>query len=187
MKQLYVISLIALFICGCSGGSKQQGETVANDLSFASTDSADDQALATGVLQRVEAMYKDVFRHFSEEKDASWSSDIYFSNSLFSLWHQMPDDELVIDSDPWTMAQDFDTLACKGIDILFLEQDSALVNVVVFLSDKWPSNTIQLKLVREQHKDADQAEWYIDDFRSDDYSVASQIKDYLKESQQDPS
>ena len=80
------------------------------------------------------------------------------------------------------MAQDYDTLACQKVEVISVTKDSAMVDVVVLLSEKWPTNIVRLLLVREQHEETDKADWYIDDFRheADSYSVVNVIRDYIK-------
>lgn len=181
-KGIY-FAIMALLLCSCSGKTgQQQGEVaeVASRNSLQQDEVADKDSLE--VRQRVAAIYDDVFDHYNRMDYDSWSSLAYFSESLNSLWSELPEEEAVVDVSPWMMAQDYDTLACQKVEVISVTKDSAMVDVVVLLSEKWPTNIVRLLLVREQHEETDKADWYIDDFRheADSYSVVNVIRDYIK-------
>ena len=197
MRRIYVqIILMALLLCSCSGKTGQQGKTVANDSLSAVADlttvePADDGALAVEVQQRVAAMYDDVFDHYNRNEFASWSShDLYFSDSLKRLWSMLPDDEEIIDYDPWTWAQDYDTLVYQRIDVSMLTQDTAQAIITLSLWKNYPRYPVILDMVREKHGDSSAtADWYVNDIRNGEHpewpSIADAIIDYIKEFKQD--
>ena len=197
MRLIHIqIILMAMLFCSCSAKTGQQDKTVANDsisavADLATTESAYNESLAVEVQQRVAAMYDDVFDHYNRSDFASWSShDLYFSDSLKSLWSMLPDDEEVIDFDPWTWTQDYDTLAYKRIDVFMLTQDSAQAIITLSLWKNYPEYPVILDMVREKHGDSSApANWYVNDIRNGERaewsSIADDIRDYIKEFKQD--
>ena len=149
-KNLILIGLIALSSFGCKGNLMHRGEDVQKDLASAlSTDSlfidSDRQKnLSEAIAQRVTAMFNDVYRHYAiadsliriekspleNKKTGNWEKTCYYSESLKALWDKMPDDDIVIDYDPWTMSQDYDTLVCQNVEVLSLSNDSLTSKVI---------------------------------------------------------
>jgi hypothetical protein len=202
-KKLYLIGLIALSSIGCTGKlmhqvPDKQNDTVStassNSLTSDVMDSERQQKLSQEVVQRVTAMFNDVYRHYATtdslieigespseiEKNDNWDKTRYYSESLKALWDKMPLDDIVIDYDPWTMAQDYDTLVCQKVEVLTVNKDSAVVDVTIFLSKNWPEKKIRLEMANEKKKASDRADWYIADFQYNG-SMAKEISDYLKE------
>ena len=92
----------------------------------------------------------------------------------------LTNDDIVIDYDPWTMSQDYDTLVCRKVEVLSVNKDSAVVDVTIFLSENWPEKKIRLEMTNEKKQAAGKADWYIADFQYNG-SMAKEISDYLKE------
>ena len=197
MRLIHIqIILMAMLLCSCSAKKEQQGKTLANDsisavADLTTTESADNESLAVEVHQKVAAMYDDVFDHYNRSDFVSWNShDLYFSDSLKSLWSMLPDDEEVIDFDPWTWSQDYDTLAYKRIDVFMLTQDTAQAIITLSLWKNYPEYPVILDMVREKHDDSSaSADWYVNDIRNGEHtewsSIADDIRDYIKEFKQD--
>lgn len=192
-RHIYYMAIMATLLGSCSSKTGQQGEAVAKDTlsavadtttSVAMEDSAELRTLAAEVERRVAAMYDDVFDHFNREDFASWDYEKYFSDSLLALWKSLPDDELVLDMNPWTWSQDYDTLAYTRIDVDLKSKDMARATIILAL---WPGydSSVTIDLVRQQRSLQDGATWLVNDFREGSHpdwpSVAEQIKDYLKE------
>jgi hypothetical protein len=202
-EKLCLIGWMAISTIGCTGNLKHQGVAMQDDsASVVSSDSPLRDAmdteqqndLSTAISQRVTAMFNDVYRHYATtdslieigespseiEKNDDWDKTRYYSESLKALWDKMPLDDIVIDYDPWTMAQDYDTLVCQKVEVLTVNKDSAVVDVTIFLSKNWPEKKIRLEMANEKKKASDRADWYIADFQYNG-SMAKEISDYLKE------
>ena len=202
-KKLYIIGLIALSSIGCTGNRMHREEAMQEDsAAVVPADSLLSDAmvpeqqndLSEAVAQRVTAMFNDVYRHYAiedslirikeapleNEKTGDWDKTRYYSESLKALWDKMPNDDIVIDYDPWTMSQDYDTLVCRKVEVLSVNKDSAVVDVTIFLSEIWPEKKIRLEMTNEKKQAAGKADWYIADFQYNG-SMAKEISDYLKE------
>ncbi|MBQ8487745.1 MAG: hypothetical protein IJ533_08885 [Prevotella sp.] len=202
-KSLYIIGLIALSAIGCAGNLKHPGGAVQDDSAAVAPadsllsdmiDSEQQKDLSEEVSKRVTAMFDDVFRHYAIEdslirieesplgnkKTDDWDKTSYYSESLKALWDKLPDDDIVIDYDPWTMSQDYDTLVCRKVEVLSVNKDSAVVEVTIFLSKNWPEKKIRLEMTNEKKPASEKADWYIADFQYNG-SMAKEISDYLKE------
>ena len=194
-KGCILIAITTTLLCSCSTKTGQQGETVANDSVSAVTDStmtelADHASMACEVQQRVAAMYDDIINHYKNDSFDNWNShELYFSDSLKWLYSQLPDDDIIIDFDPWTWTQDYDTLFYKKVEVAILAQDTAQATITLSLW-KGDNHPIILELIREKHGD-DSAlpKWYVNDFRSGENptlsSVADEIRDYIKNYKQE--
>lgn len=189
-KGCILIAITTTLLCSCSTKTGQQGEIVANDSVSAVTGSAttepvDKGSLAEEVQQRVAAMYDDIINHYIIDSLDNWNShELYFSDSLKWLYSQLPDDDIIIDFDPWTWAQDYDTLFYKKVEVAMLTQDTAQATVTLSLW-KGDDHPIILELIRERHgDDSTLPKWYVNDFRSGENptwsSVADEIRDYIK-------
>jgi hypothetical protein len=202
-KNLCLIGWMAISTIGCTGNLKHQGVAMQDDsASVVSSDSPLRDAmdteqqndLSTAISQRVTAMFNDVYRHYAiidslikteeslleNEKVNNFDKTKYYSESLKALWDKMPHDDVVIDYDPWTMSQDYDTLVCRKVEVLSVNKDSAVVDVTIFLSENWPEKKIRLEMTNEKKQAAGKADWYIADFQYNG-SMAKEISDYLKE------
>ena len=182
MKLTFAFSiLMASFLGGCTPKVGDRSAAAAD----AESVTEDYQQLAPEVEKRVAAIYDDVFDHYNRGDFGDYLSDKYFSRTLKQLWDALPDDEEVIEADPWTGAQDFDRLSYAQIDVEMIAQDTAKATVMISLW-KDDSHPIILSLVREE-KDGGE-NWYVDDFRdgedSDYPSLAEEIRNYIKESNQ---
>lgn len=198
---------MAISTIGCTGNLKHQGVAMQDDsASVVSSDSPLRDAmdteqqndLSTAISQRVTAMFNDVYRHYAiidslikteeslleNEKVNNFDKTKYYSESLKALWDKMPHDDVVIDYDPWTMSQDYDTLVCRNVAVRSVTNKTAIVDVEIFLSRNWPEKTIRLQLVYEKNKTANKDDWFIADFQYNG-SMAKEISDYLKEYNQD--
>ena len=178
-----------MLLCGCSTKKEQQGEAFAvdslhidsvRDTSAMVGDSADYKALAAEVRQRVAAMYDDIFDHYNREDFNNWNShDLYFSDSLKWYWAQLPDDEEVIEMDPWTWAQDYDTLKYKKIEAELLAKDTAKATVTLSLWKESKDYPITLTMVCENQG------WYVNDVKYEKCpSLIDEIRSYIKEYKQ---
>jgi hypothetical protein len=194
--------MIALVLGGCTSRTKQQMNSLQNDsilsvrvdsLSSETTDSLSAYNNYEAIAHRVTAMFNDVYRHYAIEdsiinngKTVTSHIDmtIYYSASLKALWDKLPEDDIVIDYDPWTMSQDYDTLVCRNVAVRSVTNKTAIVDVEIFLSRNWPEKTIRLQLVYEKNKTANKDDWFIADFQYNG-SMAKEISDYLKEHNQD--
>lgn len=201
-KFLFVICMIALVLGGCTSRTKQQTNSLQNDsilsvrvdsLSSETTDSLSAYNNYEAIAHRVTAMFNDVYRHYAIEDSiinngktvtSHIDKTIYYSASLKALWDKLPEDDIVIDYDPWTMSQDYDTLVCRNVAVRSVTNKTAIVDVEIFLSRNWPEKTIRLQLVYEKNKTANKDDWFIADFQYNG-SMAKEISDYLKEYNQD--
>jgi hypothetical protein len=201
-KYLFSICMIVWVVIGCTSRTKQQMNSLQNDsilsvrvdsLSSETTDSLSAYNNYEAIAHRVTAMFNDVYRHYAIEdsiinngKTVTTHIDktIYYSASLKALWDKLPEDDIVIDYDPWTMSQDYDTLVCRNVAVRSVTNKTAIVDVEIFLSRNWPEKTIRLQLVYEKNKTANKDDWFIADFQYNG-SLAKEISDYLKEYNQD--
>lgn len=192
---IYICMAFVALLLSCSSGKKEgrqdadaisiDSSRVDGDTTCATTsDTISTLSLVEEVKQRVAAMYDDVFDHFNREDFAPWNYEKYFSDSLLALWNKLPDDEEVLDMDPWTWTQDYDTLAYTRIDVDLKAQDTARATVTLALWSRYESQ-VAIDLVRQQRGSQGSASWLINDFREGSHpdwpSVAEQIRDYLKE------
>jgi hypothetical protein len=194
--------MIALVLGGCTSRTKQQTNSLQNDsilsvrvdsLSSETKDSLSAYNNYEAIAHRVTAMFNDVYRHYAIEDSiinngkpvtSHIDKTIYYSASLKALWDKLPEDDIVIDYDPWTMSQDYDTLVCRNVAVRSVTNKTAIVDVEIFLSRNWPEKTIRLQLVYEKNKTANKDDWFIADFQYNG-SMAKEISDYLKEYNQD--
>ncbi len=194
--------MIVWVVIGCTSRTKQQMNSLQNDsilsvrvdsLSSETTDSLSAYNNYEAIAHRVTAMFNDVYRHYAIEDSiinngktvtSHIDKTIYYSASLKALWDKLPEDDIVIDYDPWTMSQDYDTLVCRNVAVRSVTNKTAIVDVEIFLSRNWPEKTIRLQLVYEKNKTANKDDWYIADFQYNG-SMAKEISDYLKEYNQD--
>jgi hypothetical protein len=194
--------MIALVLGGCTSRTKQQTNSLQYDsilsvrvdsLSSETTDSLSAYNNYEAIAHRVTAMFNDVYRHYAIEDSiinngktvtSHIDKTIYYSASLKALWDKLPEDDIVIDYDPWTMSQDYDTLVCRNVAVRSVTNKTAIVDVEIFLSRNWPEKTIRLQLVYEKNKTANKDDWFIADFQYNG-SMAKEISDYLKEHNQD--
>jgi hypothetical protein len=201
-KYLFSICMIVWVVIGCTSRTKQQMNSLQNDsilsvrvdsLSSETTDSLSAYNNYEAIAHRVTAMFNDVYRHYAIEDSiinngktvtSHIDKTIYYSASLKALWDKLPEDDIVIDYDPWTMSQDYDTLVCRNVAVRSVTNKTAIVDVEIFLSRNWPEKTIRLQLVYEKNKTANKDDWYIADFQYNG-SMAKEISDYLKEYNQD--
>lgn len=197
-KKFFLIGLIVISAVGCTGNSKQQDNSLQNDsilsalndsLSSEVADSLSDHTNPEAIAHRVTAMFNDVYRHYAIEDSiinngktvtSHIDKTVYYSASLKALWDKLPDYDIVIDYDPWIMAQDYDTLVCKNVTVTSVTSTTATADVTIFLSKNWPEKTIRLQLVYEKNKTANKDDWFIADFQYNG-SMAKEISDYLKE------
>jgi hypothetical protein len=201
-KYLFSICMIVWVVIGCTSRTKQQTNSLQNDsilsvrvdsLSSETTDSLSAYNNYEAIAHRVTAMFNDVYRHYAIEDSiinngktvtSHIDKTIYYSASLKALWDKLPEDDIVIDYDPWTMSQDYDTLVCRNVAVRSVTNKTAIVDVEIFLSRNWPEKTIRLQLVYEKNKTANKDDWFIADFQYNG-SMAKEISDYLKEYNQD--
>jgi hypothetical protein len=201
-KYLFSICMIVWVVIGCTSRTKQQMNSLQNDsilsvrvdsLSSETTDSLSAYNNYEAIAHRVTAMFNDVYRHYAIEDSiinngktvtSHIDKTIYYSASLKALWDKLPEDDIVIDYDPWTMSQDYDTLVCRNVAVRSVTNKTAIVDVEIFLSRNWPEKTIRLQLVYEKNKTANNDDWFIADFQYNG-SMAKEISDYLKEHNQD--
>jgi hypothetical protein len=201
-KYLFSICMIVWVVIGCTSRTKQQMNSLQNDsilsvrvdsLSSETTDSLSAYNNYEAIAHRVTAMFNDVYRHYAIEDSiinngktvtSHIDKTIYYSASLKALWDKLPEDDIVIDYDPWTMSQDYDTLVCRNVAVRSVTNKTAIVDVEIFLSRNWPEKTIRLQLVYEKNKTANKDDWFIADFQYNG-SMAKEISDYLKEYNQD--
>lgn len=201
-KYLFSICMIVWVVIGCTSRTKQQMNSLQNDsilsvrvdsLSSETTDSLSAYNNYEAIAHRVTAMFNDVYRHYAIEDSiinngktvtSHIDKTIYYSASLKALWDKLPKDDIVIDYDPWTMSQDYDTLVCRNVAVRSVTNKTAIVDVEIFLSRNWPEKTIRLQLVYEKNKTANKDDWFIADFQYNG-SMAKEISDYLKEYNQD--
>lgn len=194
--------MIVWVVIGCTSRTKQQMNSLQNDsilsvrvdsLSSETTDSLSAYNNYEAIAHRVTAMFNDVYRHYAIEDSiinngktvtSHIDKTIYYSASLKALWDKLPEDDIVIDYDPWTMSQDYDTLVCRNVAVRSVTNKTAIVDVEIFLSRNWPEKTIRLQLVYEKNKTANKDDWFIADFQYNG-SMAKEISDYLKEYNQD--
>ena len=64
------------------------------------------------------------------------------------LWNQLPDDDLVVDFDPFIDAQDFDHISVADIEVTNLQEKRADAKVTVDIGFTEPS-IIVFKMVKE--------------------------------------
>ena len=193
--------MIVWVVIGCTSRTKQQMNSLQNDsilsvrvdsLSSETTDSLSAYNNYEAIAHRVTSMFNDVYRHYAIEDSiinngktvtSHIDKTIYYSASLKALWDKLPEDDIVIDYDPWTMSQDYDTLVCRNVAVRSVTNKTAIVDVEIFLSRNWPEKTIRLQLVYEKNKTANKDDWFIADFQYNG-SMAKEISDYLKEHNQ---
>ncbi len=137
------------------------------------------------IEKRVAEMYNDIIEHYNTDPISNWDShELYFSDSLKWLYSQLPDDDIIIDWDPWTWSQDYDTLAYKKVEVVLSARDRAQATVTLSLR-KDTDQPVVLELIREKHGGENELpEWYVNDIRSGTNStwtsVADEIRDYIK-------
>lgn len=197
-KFLFAICMITLVLAGCTGNAKQQDNSLQNDsilsalndsLSSEAVDSLPAYTNSEVIAKRVYAMFNDVYKHYAMNDSiienggtakSPFDRTIYYSESLKTLWDKMPKDDIVIDYDPWTMSQDYDTLLCKNVTVSSVTNTTSTADVTIYLSKNWPEKTIRVQLAYEKKNTSDKPDWYIADFQYNG-SMAKEISDYLKE------
>lgn len=194
-----IICITAVMLCCCSSRKGQPDVSVQNDsLSVASEEmedagnsSLDNDELPNlaDIEKRVAKMYDDIIEHYNTNSISNWDShELYFSDSLKWLYSQLPADDIIIDWDPWTWSQDYDTLAYKKVEVVLSARDRAQATVTLSLG-KDTDQPVVLELIREKHGgENEQPEWYVNDIRSGTNStwtsVADDIRDYIKNDKQ---
>lgn len=188
-----IICITAAMLCCCSSRRGQTDVSVQNDPLSVGTEEMEDAGNSSldndelpnlaDIEKRVAEMYDDIIEHYNTDSISNWDShELYFSDSLKWLYSQLPDDEEVVEVDPWTWTQDYDTLAYIGADVKMAAQDTVIATVHLLLWHENPNYPVVLRMVKEKH--SDKTDWYVDDTSNGEHpnwpSVADEIRDYIK-------
>ena len=192
-SEFAIICITAAMLCCCSSRRGQTDVSVQNDSLSVGTEEMKDAGNSTldneelpnlaDIEKRVAEMYDDIIEHYNTDSISNWDShELYFSDSLKWLYSQLPDDEEVVEVDPWTWTQDYDTLAYIGADMKMAAQDTVIATVHLLFWHENHSYPVVLRMVKEKH--SDKTDWYVDDTSNGKHpnwpSVADEIRDYIK-------
>lgn len=107
-----------------------------------------DNQLEEEVKARIYDIYQQISEAYSDFTSSTLDKSQFFSSTLKKLWNQLPDDDLVVDFDPFIDAQDFDHISVADIEVTNLQEKRADAKVTVDIGFTEPS-IIVFKMVKE--------------------------------------
>ena len=167
MKETVIsLAIICLVLLSCNGNTKKI-ETVEQTNLSDTTMITEDHPTAEEILkQRIEDIYTDVLHKRNIHNYPLETNLPYLSNELKALWKTLPTDEESGIDDLWANTVEWDSLSLKTVDVLFVKDNKAYVDVVVTSSfkDGQPSFDVPVRifLVKEKHE-GQEPQWYVDD------------------------
>ena len=112
--------------------------------------------------ERINYIYQQVAESYADITSSGLEKTEFFSSRLKSLWNKLPDDDLVIDFDPYINAQDYNEISVEDIEVRKLQEKRAEAKLTVDLGFSEPNNIV-LRMVKERDENNGQ-NWMIDDF-----------------------
>ena len=121
-----------------------------------------DNQLEEEVKARIYDIYQQISEAYADFTSSTLDTSKFFSSTLKKLWNQLPDDDLVVDFDPFIDAQDFDHISVADIEVTNLQEKRADAKVTVDIGFTEPS-IIVFKMVKELDENKN-PNWMINDF-----------------------
>ena len=167
-KFLVALALGGIVMISCSGSKKPATES---DSVVAVKDSSEmvvedkkewSEEQEKELKERINYIYQQVAESYADITSSGFENTAFFSSRLKSLWNKLPDDDLVVDFDPYINAQDYNKISVADIEVRKLQEKRAEAKVTVDLGFSEPSNIV-LRMVKERDENNGQ-NWMIDDF-----------------------